>query len=199
MIDADNLVLPSVLQGITTTTEALELTMTSEMQLGSLIRNLAASALGGRVLHVGAGSGVLTAWLLDGMADESELVAVEADAELAGVLRRFLGRDSRLTIQQGSVREVLSAPSVAGGGFGLAVVSAAAALEGALDEVLALIAQDGMAVFAGLSETPDWGAADRAAAETIQSRLQLRSDLHLTALDWSSGIMLASRRRGTEA
>src|SRR5690554_6798674 len=101
MIDFEHLNLPHVLQGITSTTEDLELTMAGELRFGSLLRTLAATMLGGKVLQIGAGSGILTAWLLDGMAEDASLTSIEPDLELAGVARCFLGRDQRFELLSG--------------------------------------------------------------------------------------------------
>ncbi len=197
MFDTDNLVLPFVLQGITTTTESLELTMTDEMRLGSLLRTLVASRAGAPVLQLGAGSGVLTAWLLDGMHAEARLDAVEPDAQLAEVAGRFLGRDSRLSIHAADPSGVLQdAP----GTYGLIAVSRAELAAPVLGPLLDALDDGGIAVFGGLLGQEDWTADQRSAAEEVGSRLQLRSELHVTALDWASGVMIAVRRhvRGGE-
>jgi predicted O-methyltransferase YrrM len=54
--------------------------MASEPLVGALLRSLAASKPGGRFLELGTGTGVATAWLLDGMDDRATLVSVDNDA-----------------------------------------------------------------------------------------------------------------------
>jgi|SRR5690554_616735 len=197
MFDTDNLVLPSVLQGITTTTESLELTMADEMRLGSLLRTLVASRADAPVLQLGAGSGVLTAWLLDGMHPGGKLDAIEPDAGLAEVAGRFLGRDGRLAIHSTAPVDFLEDTPRA---YGLIAVNQAELVAPVLGQVLSKLADGGMAVFGGLVVQEDWTADQRSAAEEVGSRLQLRSELHVTALDWASGVMIAARRhvRGSE-
>lgn len=196
MINFEQLNLPRVLQGITSTTEDLELTMGDELRFGSLLRTLAGSRLGDRVLQIGAGSGILTAWLLDGMGTGSSLTSLEADVELARVAGRFLGRDERLEIRQGSMESLLAELEP---GFGLIVTSTPLDLEGRLREAVRLLAPGGLFVVGGLVEQPDWTAAERGAAQTLVSRLEVLEDLQLTPLEWSSGVLLASHRSGPAA
>lgn len=195
MFDTDNLILPSVLQGITTTTESLELTMTDEMRLGSLLRTLVASRTTPRVLQIGAGSGVLTAWLLDGMDPEGRLEAVEPDSELAEVAGRFLGKDTRLQIHAAAAEGFLTG---ADSGYGLIVANQAELVAPVMNQALGLLGQDGMAVFAGLAEQEGRTADQQQSAQDVASHLQLSRDLHVTVLDWASGVIIAARRHSDQ-
>src|SRR5262249_60044845 len=49
----------------------------------------------GDFLELGTGTGVATAWLLDGMDRRSRLVSVENDAAVLAVAQKFLGEDRR--------------------------------------------------------------------------------------------------------
>jgi len=71
--------LPSAHPAILLDTETLGFKMASEPQIGSLLRTLAASKPGGRLLELGTGTGVGTAWLLDGMDAAARLETVDND------------------------------------------------------------------------------------------------------------------------
>lgn len=58
---------PEVIQALWAETQAADFTMPSEPQTCSLLRTLAAIKTGGRFLELGSGTGLSTAWLLDGM------------------------------------------------------------------------------------------------------------------------------------
>ncbi len=191
MIDFEYLNLPHVLQGITSTTEDLELTMAGELRFGSLLRTLAATMLGGKVLQVGAGSGILSAWLLDGMAEDASLTSIEPDLELAGVARRFLGRDQRFELLSGPLEAQLAGLAA---DFSLIVASTPHDLAGNLREALQLLRPGGLFVVGGVGEHEGWTAAERSAAQTLVSRLEVLQDVQLTSLDWSSGVLLACRK-----
>src|SRR5436190_18427974 len=90
---------PSVLDAIRHETDDLGFKMASEPRTGSFLRSLAASKPGGRFLELGTGTGVGTAWLLDGMDESSRLVSVDNDPEPSAVARRHLGDDPRVRFE----------------------------------------------------------------------------------------------------
>jgi predicted O-methyltransferase YrrM len=72
-----------------------------------MLRSLAASKPGGRLLELGTGTGVATAWLLDGMDARATLVSVDNDAKVQQVAKDILGQDGRLTLVTGGASEFL--------------------------------------------------------------------------------------------
>ena len=66
--------------------------------VGALLRVMAASKPGGRMLETGTGTGVGTCWLLDGMDATARLTTVDIDPTVQAIARAHLGTDSRLTI-----------------------------------------------------------------------------------------------------
>ena len=72
--------------------------MPSDRQTGALLRTLASSKQHGAFLEIGTGTGLGTAWLLDGMDTHSSLISIETNPEYQGVARRHLGHDARLTL-----------------------------------------------------------------------------------------------------
>src|SRR5262252_7143004 len=87
---------PIALDAIYRDTAELGFDMASEDKTGTLLRTLAASKPGGRFLELGTGTGVATAWLLDGMDAASELLSVDIDARVQQLAREELGADPRL-------------------------------------------------------------------------------------------------------
>ena len=90
---------PATLARILKRTSELGFELASEDRTGALLRTLAASKPGGRFLELGTGTGVATAWLLDGMDATSQLVSVDVNAEFRNPRARPLAmtRDSRLS------------------------------------------------------------------------------------------------------
>ncbi|MDQ0338431.1 putative O-methyltransferase YrrM [Caldalkalibacillus uzonensis] len=66
-------------------------------ETGTLLSTLAAAKPGGRLLEIGTGVGVSTAWILQGMSDDAELVSVDLDEKAQAVARKYLGNDERVT------------------------------------------------------------------------------------------------------
>ena len=97
MNDRENIRPPAVLAVIEQETVALGFSMASEPQTGSLLRTLAATKPAGVFLELGTGTGLSTAWILDGMDNASTLTTVDNDASVQAVARRHLGADPRVT------------------------------------------------------------------------------------------------------
>ena len=73
--------------------------MNSDVLTGTLLRSLAASKPGGRILELGTGCGLSACWLLDGMTADGSLVSVDTDASFQAIARGDeLGTDLRLTL-----------------------------------------------------------------------------------------------------
>src|SRR5215831_9020047 len=70
---------PAMLGVLRDESEALDFRLASEPLTGCLLRTLAASKPAGLLLELGTGTGVGTAWMLDGMTRDATLVTVEND------------------------------------------------------------------------------------------------------------------------
>lgn len=88
---------PRQLLDIKGRTTALQFSMASEPLIGAMLRTLVASKPGGRFLELGTGTGIATAWLLEGMDERSTLISVDNDGAVQSVARDSLGADNRLT------------------------------------------------------------------------------------------------------
>jgi predicted O-methyltransferase YrrM len=88
---------PPQLQAINSKTSKVQFSMASEPLVGTFLRTLAASKPGGNFLELGTGTGIATAWLLDGMDSGSRLTSVDNDSSVQQVAKESLGEDPRLT------------------------------------------------------------------------------------------------------
>lgn len=98
MQDLQNLNPPVQLAQIEAETAALGFPMASDRLTGSMLRTLAATKPGGKLLELGTGSGLSTAWILSGMDADATLETVDNDAQVQTIARTHLGHDPRLTI-----------------------------------------------------------------------------------------------------
>ena len=73
-------------------------TMASDVLTCSLLRTLAASKPAGKFLELGTGTGLSTAWILDGMDNNSSLISIDEDHNFLEIAQRFLGNDKRLNL-----------------------------------------------------------------------------------------------------
>ena len=97
---------PELLQAIVSETAALGFTMASEPKTGALLAALAASKPGGRLLELGTGTGIGTAWLLSGMDGDARLDTVDVDEQATAIARRHLSSDPRLRVSSRGRRRV---------------------------------------------------------------------------------------------
>jgi predicted O-methyltransferase YrrM len=191
MLDTDNLKLPSVLHGITATTEALELTMAADLLLGSLLRTLAASKPDGRFLQLGTGSGIATAWLLDGMTPGAALVSVDSNSDMTEHAQRFLGNNPRLTLHNTDPLQLLNDAAQLRDRFDL-IVATGQQGEALLDAASDVLAPGGILVASGLAGEGA-SASEKAVLDSVTASLERNTSLIVTKLNWSSGIILAVR------
>jgi len=103
MEDRRYIAFPSQLSVINGKTSEVQFSMASEPLVGTLLRTLAASKPAGRFLELGTGTGIATAWLLDGMDANSTLTSVDNDSAVQQIARESLGIDQRLTLARGVV------------------------------------------------------------------------------------------------
>lgn len=98
MNDSFHLQEPKSVAAIWLDSEAAGFKMASDPLTCSFLRTLAASKPTGRFLELGSGTGLSTAWLLDGMDATSKLTTVDNDESLLSILKKYLSNDSRLTV-----------------------------------------------------------------------------------------------------
>ena len=188
MQDSANLAEPSGVAAIWAGTKASGFAMASEPLAGSLLRTLAASKPGGRFLELGSGTGLSTAWILDGMDSRSTLVTVDNDEAVLAILKQTLGADPRLTVVCADGDECLA--SLAGQRFDFVFADTWAGKYRGLEAALALLEPGGLYVIDDMLPQPNW--PDGHAANLVAA-LEARRDFRVTKLSWASGIILAAK------
>jgi predicted O-methyltransferase YrrM len=191
MNDAENIAPPPRLPRLLAETARLNFTMASDLFTGCLLRTLAATKPAGRLLELGTGTGVATAWMLDGMDADSRLVSVELDEATLEIARRVLGDDPRATFVHADGGEWLS---LAGADqFDLIFADSWPGKYTHLDEALRALKRGGLYVIDDMLPQPNWpeGHADR--AKELISILETRDDLRITKMNWSTGIIVGAK------
>jgi predicted O-methyltransferase YrrM len=182
---------PAALAAIEAETAALGFTMPSDRPTGSLLRALAASKPGGRLLELGTGTGLATAWLLDGMDADATLLTVDIAEDNAAVARRHLGGDSRLTVQIADGAATIA--SLKGELFDLIFADAWPGKYAHLEETLRLLRISGFYVIDDMLPQANWPAGHGANVADLIETLDARTDLRIAKLHWSTGIIIACR------
>ena len=173
-------------------TEQMGFDQRSDEQTGALLRTLAASKPGGEILELGTGSGLSTAWILDGMDASARLKSVEIDETLAEIARRYLGEDERVEffVEEGEALIERLVPE----SIDLIFADTWPGKYHHLDETLQLLKKGGLYVIDDMLPQPNWPEGHAAKAEALIDCLESREDLSCVKLAWSTGIMICSRR-----
>jgi len=184
--------IPAALAPIELETRALGFQMGCETRTGALLRTLAASKPGGRLLELGTGTGASTAWLLDGMDATATLVTVDLDPAVSAAAQRVLGGDPRVRFIVGDGGEVLA--QLGGERFDLIFADAWPGKYSYLDAALALVAPGGLYVIDDMLPQATWPDGHAPRVEALLELLHHRRDLVVTRLAWASGLVVATRR-----
>ena len=193
MNDFSNLNEPAALAGIWADTRAAGFTMASEPLTCSLLRTLAASKPAARLLELGSGTGLSTAWLLDGMDAASQLITVDFDQSLLDILNRHLGADARLKAVCSDGDDFVH--SLHGQRFDLIFADTWAGKYQLLDEVLDMLNPAGLYIIDDMLPQPNWPAGHADKVAHLIATLEQRADLLVTKLSWASGVVIAARRQ----
>ena len=187
--------IPAALTAIEAETAALGFTMPSGRPTGSLLRALAASKPGGRLLELGTGTGLGTAWLLAGMDAAARLTSVDIEEKHTAVARRHLEADSRLTLHLGDGADFIA--SSRGQLYDLIFADAWPGKYAYLDETLALLSPGALYVVDDMLPQPNWPAGHDAKVAELIDILDARPELKVVKLNWSSGIIIATKTTGS--
>jgi predicted O-methyltransferase YrrM len=165
--------------------------MACDNRTGALLRTLAASKPGGRIVELGTGTGVGAAWLLAGMSSDARLITVEREPGLAQIARQELGNDARIDVVTGDAEDWIT--SYPGPGIDLIFVDCRPGKFHARSAVLDRLSTGGLYVADDLRPQPTWPDEHQPRVDTFLSEIHQHSQLQVTLLAWSSGLVLAAR------
>jgi len=183
---------PQVLPAIQAEGARLGFAMASEPKTGALLAVLAASRPGGRLLEIGTGTGVGTAWLLSGMDASARLDTVDTDGAVVAVAQRHLGSDPRVAfrLEDGGAFLARAEPDT----YDFVYADAWPGKFTHLDAALACLRQGGIYVIDDLLPQPNWPDGHAAKVDALVADLISKRGFVTVALAWASGVMLVVRQ-----
>lgn len=179
------------LEAIVADAERLGFEMSSSAELGPLLRVLAASKPGGRLLELGTGAGVGTAWLLAGMDEDAHLTSVENDPRVLEIAQRHLAGDGRVAFRLEDGERFLDGATDES--FDLVFADTWPGKFYELDGALSLVAVGGIYIVDDLSPRPDWPGDHAEKVESLVAELRSRPGFVSMEMAWSSGLMMLVR------
>jgi demethylmenaquinone methyltransferase/2-methoxy-6-polyprenyl-1,4-benzoquinol methylase len=183
---------PDLVAAATAAASAAGFAYASDARVGRLLAALAASVpTGGRILELGTGTGVGTAWLVSGMGDRTdvELVTVEADADLAAVAGA-LPWPAHVRPMTGDAVELL--PGL--GTFDLIFADAQGGKWERIDLTIAALAPGGILVVDDMTPQDSREHHQHEKQREVAQTLLAHADLVSVDLDWATGVILSVRR-----
>ncbi len=183
---------PSALPALWRETCDARFPMASDPAVGSLLRTLAASKPGGQFLEIGSGTGLSTAWLLDGMSADAHLLTIDNDACAMTMLQRHLGHDRRLQMQVMDGDACLKTLRPASYDFIFA--DAWPGKYRLLHLTLGLLKPGGLYVVDDMLPQPNWPVGHAAKARDLAHTLATTPGFYATHLAWATGVTIVTRQ-----
>ena len=181
---------PPVLPAIEAAAKKLGFNMASNDETGALLRALAASRPGGRVLELGTGTGFSTAWILEGMDSNARLISVDESAAFQAVAREHL-RDPRCEFVTGDGGEYILAQRPES--IDLMFADAWSGKYTHLDEALTLLKPGALYLVDDLLPQSNWPEDHPHKVERYLAEMHARTDLRVVEFAWGTGHLLASK------
>ena len=185
---------PTELPAIEAETLKIGFKMAGERTVGSLLRTLARSKGKGQFLELGTGTGLSTAWILDGMSPDSTLITLDSDPSLLEVAKRHLGNDSRLTVLCEDGDQFIPDLVSKGAGFDFIFADTWSGKYRHIEETLDLLNRNGLYVIDDMLPQANWPEDHPPKVKALLDFLDGRPDLLVTKMRWSSGVVIVTKQ-----
>ncbi len=183
---------PTSYRGIDEATRLSGFTMASDVLTCSLLRTLASSKPAAKFLELGTGTGLSTAWILDGMDTESTLTSVDNDAKFLEIAESFLGADKRLKLICSDGADWVQENRAQKYDYIFADTWHGKYL--LLDEVLYMLNKGGLYIIDDMLPQANWPDGHSEKVTNLMEVLENRSDLTITKQIWATGIIVAVKK-----
>lgn len=172
-------------------TKQLGFTMASDPKTCALLKTLAGTKPGGKLLELGTGTGLSTAWILEGMDNSSVLTSIDNDPVFLNIAEHFL-KDDRLSLVNEDAGEWIQ--NNKDSKFDLIFADTWHGKYLMLDEVLDMLNPGGLYILDDMLPQSNWPDGHQEKAMRLLELLDERTDLNLTRQCWATGIVIASKK-----
>ena len=172
-------------------TKKLDFDQISDPLLGSLLSTLVATKPNGKFLELGTGSGLSTAWMLQGMDKGSTLITIDNEKELVSIAKKYLGDDERISFIVGAGEDLILETEKASIDFIFA--DTWPGKYNHLEETLSLLKYGGIYLIDDMLPQDNWPEEHDKKANNLIHYLENRNDFLLTKMSWSTGIIICTK------
>jgi predicted O-methyltransferase YrrM len=182
---------PNAYVAIEAATRQSGFTMASDPKTCALLKTMAGTKPGGKLLELGTGTGLSASWILEGMDSRAELISVDNDPDFLNIAKLYL-KDSRLSlINQDAGEWIQNNRDLR---FDLIFADTWHGKYLMLEEVLGMLNPGGLYILDDMSPQPNWPDGHQEKALRLIDELDKHTDLNLTRQCWATGIIIASKR-----
>ena len=192
MKDSNILDKPKIHSLIAAKSKEIGFTMPSDLYIGSLLKTLITSKPNSNILELGTGIGLSLSWMIDGLNTGSTLTTVDNDPELIKIANEFFGKDARVNIVCEDGSDWIK--NYKGEKFDLIFADAWPGKYSETAEILQLIKVGGFYVIDDMQPQPNWPEGHQDKVSSLIEFLEDREDFSLTKMNWSTGIIIMTRR-----
>ena len=171
----------------------IDFSMPSDRLVGALLRSLIASKPQANVLELGTGAGLSLAWMVDGLPHDGRITSIDNDPELVALAQTFFSSDGRVDLVCEDGAHWLH--NYHGSGFDVIFADAWPGKYSELDEALNILNPGGFYVIDDMAEQTNWPDGHAEKANTLIQVLIERDDLFISQMDWSTGVLVATKKR----
>ncbi|MEL6123580.1 MAG: methyltransferase domain-containing protein [Bacteroidota bacterium] len=171
--------------------EGLDFQMNSDLQLGSLLKTLVSAKASPSVLELGTGVGLALSWMVEGLAADGSITSIDHDPALIAVARSYFAGDPRVDIICEDAEGWITSNQEAR--FDIIFADTWAGKYLLLEETLQMLKPNGIYIVDDMRPADTWPDGHEAKAEHLINCLEQRNDLNVTKLEWSTGIVIATK------
>jgi len=164
----------------------------SDTRLGSFLSTLITSKPNSKILELGTGSGLSTVWILAGMDKNSTLQTVDNDEQLVNIAKKYLLDDKRVEffIENGEDLILRTKPN----SIDFIFADTWPGKYNHLEETLNLLKSGGIYLVDDMLPQENWPDGHNIKADNLVQYLENRDDLNCTKLNWSTGIIICTKK-----
>ena len=171
--------------------QAIGFTMTSDLYTGSLLKTLVSSKPGSNLLELGTGGGLSLAWMIAGMDASSRLTTIDNDPKLIELAQQHFKEFTEIEFVCADGAEWIK--NYKGAKFDLIFADAWPGKYSCIDVTLSLLQLGGFYIIDDMNPQLNWPEGHQKNVDQLVHYLEGRTDLNLTKLNWSTGVIIAAK------
>jgi predicted O-methyltransferase YrrM len=187
--------IPGDYEKIKKASDELEFNMASDLYTGNLLKTLACTKPSGRFLELGTGTGLATSWIVAGMNQNSSLTSIENNSLLIDIAKKYIN-DSKVEFILANGYEWIK--NYRGEKFDFIFADAMPGKYDLFDETMAMLKIGGLYIIDDMLPQPNWPLGHDEKVKLFITQLENRTDLVMTKINWSTGIIIVSKKAETD-